>query len=524
MNICDSDHPNCRLGVDGSLVEEPPQLPTRVIDVGGEGQPPRLIISNGVRSNYMTLSHCWGSSRWVATTTESLPRMMERFDLDAIPKTYADAIIVTRRLGVQYLWIDSFCIIQDDRDDWFAESTRMGDIYEKAYCNIAATGAVDGTTGFLAAGGEEPTHVRMSTSKGESDSFYLTNQPNSDFSACVSETKLNSRGWVMQERLLSRRTIHFAADMWYWECGEYVISEDGWHHDTRGALSNSTESLRNTLEGSVTAIGKSIRNHDGISTPYGGQDPNGLTAEQTEVLWAQILRAYSKCDLTFFSDKLPALQGLAGTFKGVMKSTYSSGHWVPLGRPLPQSFMWAAARDGGLSFPEGKSSPSWSCLKGNGAVEFHDTHGTTPHMKVTHMSARTSSILLRGKVRKGKLAQPNGERPVRKPTFYSLSFNSITQYGTFVNSLGPARFDDAADVPKEVTLLLAYEKVPVRQYLNSQKDQLALVLREIEDTGAHEGDLDAHFEGVQRYERVGIAFVNNHNFFHNVPTSSLILA
>jgi hypothetical protein len=49
------------------------------------------------------------------------------------PPTIRDAVIVTRRLGVQYLWIVSLCIVQDDLDDWSAESTKMGDVYENGY-------------------------------------------------------------------------------------------------------------------------------------------------------------------------------------------------------------------------------------------------------------------------------------------------------------------------------------------------------------------------------------------------------
>ena len=340
IDKCNFDHPKCRLGIDGLPLDGPPELPARVIDVGTAGQLPHLVISHGRRAHYVTLSHCWGSQRWVATTIESLPQMLDGFDLAAIPKTYANAITVTRILGIQFLWIDSFCIIQDDREDWAAESQKMGDVYEKAYCNIAATGAKDGKPGFLDTRKEEPIYVRVPAAD-QAHYFYFTNQANSDFEAYVSQVKLNTRGWVMQERVLSRRTIHFATDMWYWECGEYVISEDGWQHDSQGASNDSTISLRHTLDGSVTAIGKVFR-HDESSDAEKHQ--KGLTSIQTEVLWAQILRAYSKCGLTFSSDKLPALQGLANRFKGVTPLPYVFGHWIQAHESLRTSFEMNCSR------------------------------------------------------------------------------------------------------------------------------------------------------------------------------------
>jgi hypothetical protein len=51
---------------------------------------------------------------------------------DNLPKTFQDAIIVTRKLGVQYLWVDSLCITQDDEDDWNRESRLMEKVFALA--------------------------------------------------------------------------------------------------------------------------------------------------------------------------------------------------------------------------------------------------------------------------------------------------------------------------------------------------------------------------------------------------------
>jgi hypothetical protein len=77
----------------------------------------------------------------------NLNQFIECIDIAELPKTFQDAIEISRRLDIRFLWIDSLCIIQDSKEDWLKESVIMGDIYQHAYCNIAATAAPDGRTG-----------------------------------------------------------------------------------------------------------------------------------------------------------------------------------------------------------------------------------------------------------------------------------------------------------------------------------------------------------------------------------------
>lgn len=519
MEECNDGHANCKLGVNGLPLSETPELPTRVIDVGSDSQTPRLILSRGQRAQYITLSHCWGAQRWVATTSKTLPQMLDGFDLSIIPKTYADAILVTRKLGCSYLWIDSFCILQDDRQDWEAEAAKMGDIYEKAFCNIAATGAEDGNAGFLHSRRQEPSFVRVGN-VGDKQHFYFTDQVNSDFDRQVRQRRINSRGWVMQERVLSRRTIHFAMDQWYWECGHHVVSEDGWQHDTRSSTRSITPSLRESLQDATMAIGKVFRMDDKFEIPEGEK---GVRTSPAEILWAQILRAYSACSLTFWSDKMPALQGLATRFHDVTSSKYHFGHWVQNNEPLPLNLMWYALKDGGLAFAEKPSTPSWSCLKGDGSIGFHDCRGATPTTRIDRIGSPDAWLLLRGRLRAAKLSMPNGENAGARATYFAMSFVNKTQYGSFTNTLGPARFDDADRLPKDFTLLLVFEKLPFQMYSNVQKDQLALVLQEIGEDELQERVFEDRLQATPKYRRIGIANVNNHSFFKDVPFSELLL-
>src|SRR5277367_4028126 len=65
------------------------------------------------------------------------------------PKTFQDAITVTRALGIRYLRIGSLCIVQDDPLDWASESSRMADVYNYAFLTIAAAYSSDSYSGFL---------------------------------------------------------------------------------------------------------------------------------------------------------------------------------------------------------------------------------------------------------------------------------------------------------------------------------------------------------------------------------------
>jgi hypothetical protein len=80
-------------------------------------------------------------------TTSTLENFQDHLDISTLPQTFKDAIKITATLGIQYLWIDSLCIIQDSEQDWTEQAALMGDIYHNSWCNIAATAALDARDG-----------------------------------------------------------------------------------------------------------------------------------------------------------------------------------------------------------------------------------------------------------------------------------------------------------------------------------------------------------------------------------------
>ncbi|KAK8079468.1 hypothetical protein PG997_007286, partial [Apiospora hydei] len=179
-----------------------------------------------VRQQYLALSHCWGKQvddpKW-RTLRSNVESRMKGFKLSELPRTLRDAINVTKALRVPYLWVDSICIIQDDKEDWERESKRMEDVYASAYCTIAATAASNSTAGFLA--GKE-TNQSLYVKDDQGKTIYVSTNV-ADFDKDVEKARLNGRAWVMQERFLSPRTIHFTRTQVYGECGQGIYAGDG---------------------------------------------------------------------------------------------------------------------------------------------------------------------------------------------------------------------------------------------------------------------------------------------------------
>lgn len=220
--MCDETH-NCIPKQDDS--NRMVCMPTMVIDVGGaESTSLRLVETNdSVKGDYIALSHRWGDlkpEQRFCTYTDNLANLKQEILYDSLPKSFQDAVRVTRALGVSYLWIDSLCISQERGEKWTQEASKMEDVFSGAYCTIAASSAESSLHGFL--GKRAPREcVTIQTSQGP---LYLT-EAIDDFHSDVEQSVLNKRGWVLQERALSCRTIYFTSTQVYWECGEGVCCE-----------------------------------------------------------------------------------------------------------------------------------------------------------------------------------------------------------------------------------------------------------------------------------------------------------
>ncbi|KAF5697658.1 het-domain-containing protein [Fusarium mundagurra] len=366
LKECDDTHTSaCSLEPVLSL----PVLPTRCVDVGEPdgSTEPRLAILNGCHARYTTLSHCWGKGQLLARlTTSSVLPLSDAIRLDTLPRTYRDAISITRALGIRYIWIDSLCIIQDDADDWERESANMASIYRYAYLNLAATSALDSNGGCMHPSRPtmsfqiEPPPRWRSTGPGSFGPAVPTEPATpalvrpSGSARDLEKAALNTRAWVLQEVCLSRRTIHFAQDQMYWFCAEREASEDG----TRVHMPHFRERRAPLLGPPQWLVGQNDQ----------------LTRGSIYTMWWTLVEDYSTRALTHASDKMAALAGLTQFFHERLSGDEPvAGMWKA---ELVDSLCWTCDpfREGsGGSGRESSSSssgpPSWSWVSIDGPIK-----------------------------------------------------------------------------------------------------------------------------------------------------------
>jgi hypothetical protein len=135
---CKLDHPQCLTGIID-------WCPSRVLDTGNPGEPPTVCLIEtaklAVPLNYTALSHMWGDVNYYAplrTLKSNYEDLKSNIPMSNLPKNFKEAVVLTRALGLRYLWIDSLCIIQDDAEDWRGEAATMFQVYSAAEVTIVA--------------------------------------------------------------------------------------------------------------------------------------------------------------------------------------------------------------------------------------------------------------------------------------------------------------------------------------------------------------------------------------------------
>ncbi|KAI0188937.1 hypothetical protein EV127DRAFT_409181 [Xylaria flabelliformis] len=346
-------HDSCNLVDRFNLRAKGP--PTRLLYVGLENAPELRLYEPQKEEvlQYIALSHPWGNKKLHShfyTDIHNVTKHREAISETDLPRLFKDAIKLTRALHCQYLWIDSLCIIQGDGGDFESEAGRMELVYSMAYCVIATTHATGNSDNFLI-----PRPKRDYVKIDKDDTKFYVCEPIDDFQKHVLEGHLNTRGWVLQERALARRTIHFTEKQMYWECGEGIRCE------TMTKMKNEQAAFLGDPNFPLRAM---------------------ESTKGTKTLFYQLLyKQYSRLKFSQITDRR---LGIAGLEQRLIKDFKVDGGFgvfqAPPGRAKDQgyfgrSLLWKRGEDMLTMIDYSKarppaSVPSWSWMAYKGGIDY----------------------------------------------------------------------------------------------------------------------------------------------------------
>ncbi|KAK1599288.1 heterokaryon incompatibility protein-domain-containing protein [Colletotrichum navitas] len=347
LEHCLANHEVCR----ASRAQEA-WFPTRLIEI--EGPNARLIVTKETppKGPYISLSHCWGGADIIKCTEKTLPELRKGVRASDLPATFRDALSATRSLGLAYIWIDSLCIVQDSPSDWAAESKTMLNVYQHSILNLAATQSRNSHTGlFVHRTPGSLLSGPFPISNGALSGSFIAVEAALDepyWTAAVDNAPLNTRGWVLQERVISPRVAHFTSDQVIWDCAELTAAE--------------------TVPSGAQAMPRMVPLGIG---PKRGSSLLKVPPEQDRALgqWGTIVKAYSQCHLTVPSDKVVALSGVVDYLRLKLRDKFYAGLWRA---QMEMQLCWIVV--GSSAAKRNASAPSWSWMSVDCAVDTPQHH------------------------------------------------------------------------------------------------------------------------------------------------------
>ncbi|GMF69447.1 unnamed protein product [Aspergillus oryzae] len=201
-----------------------PQM--RVFDVE-EG----CVVMAPPHCKYASLSYVWGkpSDQDLSARTENITNLEKKGYLykNLPTATFHDAMVACAKLGLRYLGTDRLCILQDAIQDKHTQVNAMDVIYS---CSVVTLVVLAGVNAHYDLPG---VHMRKRTPWPilETQGLYLIREPDTYTKACDFAVWA-SRGWTLQEAVLSPRLLFFTNDGVYFECchDPFVKDENAFVH------------------------------------------------------------------------------------------------------------------------------------------------------------------------------------------------------------------------------------------------------------------------------------------------------
>lgn len=378
-------------------MEESSTIPNRLIDVrptdGAVGC--RLVhtserLQHSKPTKYAALSHCWGDPKDPPLkTTKAKIQLWQRegFSDKDMPATYRDAVKTVRKLDIKYLWIDSLCIVQDDIRDWEREAVKMSEIYQGAAVTIVPIASKSCHDGFSKRSPALTAEVRHSSSlKPGVEGKYFLRKP--DYGPALelwgmewSSTWI-TRGWTFQEAMFAVKKLYFGQQKMLFESHGMLWAED---HPQRKPEKRE--------DGSFSF--SHLRTED-LAGPNSRFDSR----------WYSVIQSYTKRNLSFESDRLPAFSSYAKAFADLTGCHYLAGLWrEELHRgllwettPIPESKLleFLSTTNGALTGTGCAqfTAPSWSWARGSGPVDYRFYHAPSRERLPTEPKEPLEAVML----------------------------------------------------------------------------------------------------------------------------------
>lgn len=328
------------------------ERPTRLIIIDHSAGTFQLTTNAALDTRYAAVSYRWGSGEGCYMLTQETEKdMWEGTSIGVLPKTLIDTFTIAHRLDLKYLWIDRLCILQDSREDWSREASRMALIYKHAFLTISASCASHDNQGCFRkryVPGIQPLRLISNpllppegSAWGDGNASSISSlEPNKDQKLGGMLGHLVDRGWIFQERILSHRIVHLAEEQVHWECRELEASES-W--PDRGPFR--------------------LTDHAPLLYYSGNEEWDKYSA------WYKVVEDYSARIFTYDGDTLPALSGLARETAELRKDVneeYLAGLWRST---VLMDLCWCTSTDG-LRVPEQYLAPSWSWASLRGKIVY----------------------------------------------------------------------------------------------------------------------------------------------------------
>ena len=394
LNNCDHNHGSVCNSYRGSGPRYSADIIMIVIDVVDN-----CLVQTTSTSKYFTLSYVWGAAEMSKTLRINYAARLQKGGLrESLPATIADAIALVRSLGERYLWVDALCIVQDDETAMQHDIKQMDIIYGKAFATIVA---VHGTSAEAGLSGVNSTSrplqqiesvtisgrskdLEFDSDKKDQETVHMVASP-MPLHLALEVSTLDTRGWVLQEQLLSRRCLYFTNDYLYFQCGREVLDE-----------CDSTECAPSTI----------------IDNPlFNLQELVDLEPEtglfKTFTAYAKLVEKYTLRKLSYESDILNAFSGLFAVLNEYFQSDIISG--IPASA-LDLALLWAPAakllcRECRLPTIEeidmgqvDRNLPSWSWAGWRGPVNYRLFAETTAEESLPTPLAKSYTINVNGKL------------------------------------------------------------------------------------------------------------------------------